>query len=245
MSQIISICFVIFIVQSAALAKKASKVNPELLPAFYNIGAEDQKSSLSMECKGKPPYSDITCDFIQIRVGKPSDDKINSRLAVIEKENTDPKDLKDFCSHAKEFAAKLMTDEAVPERALAMQDDSTDLNEACNCKDAKCLKAHFKKVAVESTKICEVAPWTFTTKFKRKSPTKWVSVDDGFMCDFITIQTIERQGEVWSYSMVRSGSQKEKVWPCDAAELNKPRKFSSKYGTKFKMDCSTVVFTPF
>jgi hypothetical protein len=101
----------------------------------------------------------------------------------------------------------------------------------------------------ESRDTCKLSTHSFSVRFERVGPKKWISSPGAEgLCNVVTVQTLENNDEdwlLWTYTSTTVTADSDEV--CSKmVTLNKPLVFTWKnaFGT-LRMDCQFIEFGPF
>lgn len=214
--------FLIFLVScSSFLSGEKKELRNEWLtyrPNFENLFSEKENSSLSMECKGEPPFNRMNCKFRTVWVGRVSDmdetdqefnryypkaiqNTINIILSDKEKASEarkrDTVTLTKLAQEKKEMNLSILS----PEKRRYLQQKMDIANESVNCwkKKTKVLQnkclidSQMKKAQAERTTCSVRTHESGYFEFERKEGNKWVSVFD--ICNQRAVRTIAFTGK--------------------------------------------------
>lgn len=230
---------------------EAKQSESDELPHFINIGAEDQTGVISMECEGEPPFQIIKCNFNQVYVRRRLEAKaLEQKIAAVKTQKFERSQYEKTCKSLNEEEAylnKKLKEERIPERALAATLELSTMKTSCTCKTDACIRDTVIKDMTDSSRDCLIATNQFTVQFKRVNKFKWVSNEGPKgICNIVNVTTIERDKSseyLWNFTQVRADADKEGIM-CKDLEINNPIKYSSHFGTSFKMECPAISFSP-
>lgn len=224
-------------------------------PHFQFLGAAASTDALNMDCKGKPPFEVIECDFLQISIHRDDDAAFMRERAKLQKqlEQTSEADLLKEVASGRAFAAKarVVMKEAspVPERDAFMKWTIGFLEAAAACTSKPCIVKGMLKQQDESRNTCKVSTNTFSGEFQRVGPHKWVSSPGPQgACNVVTVQTLENSEEylmLWTFTATTVTVDNDE--PCTKmVQLNKPLVFTWRNAFSIlRMECQFVEFAVF
>jgi hypothetical protein len=226
-------------------------------PSFLAIGNETGDAVLSMNCKGKSPYSVIECRFLRLDVDKPTDQKVMksaqeirdhlksmSDAAVRKELDGICKDLTEATRRAQDAAAK-----AGPGQRTYVKKSLELMRSLCDCKTKPCMEQQLLRTVNEVERnTCTVTVQNFKVKFTRAGPHKWISTHgpEG-ICNIVTVQTLENEPDhsiLWTFTQTTPTADTSGLL-CGGIELNKPDRFTWHSSADFALGCDTIGFSIF